>query len=96
MVWGIQSVVPLLALLGYGILLALVARQGLRKRVLRFFAFYLLAMLVWSFGAFMMYMAPSSIVLWNRVMLGGVIAMPLALCGFTRAFLDRRQHEWSA
>jgi len=95
MVWGIQSVVPLIALLCCGVLLALVARQGLRRKVVRFFAFYLLAMLVWSLGAFMMYMDTSHVVLWNRVMLGGLTGMPLALFGFTRDLLKIREHQWS-
>jgi PAS domain S-box-containing protein len=93
--WGSQSIVPLIAFLCYGALLALVVTEGLYRPVIRFFTFYLLTMLVWSFGAFMMYMNPPNVVLWNRVMLGGLLGMPAALFGFTRAFLHAgRQARW--
>jgi len=94
MYWGIPTAIPLIALVCYGALLFITARQGLKKTVNRFFAMYLLSMLVWSLGAFMMYVDAPSALFWNKVMLSGLMGMPLALFGFIRAFLLVKGRSW--
>jgi two-component sensor histidine kinase len=93
--WGIPTAIPLIAFVCYGALLLITARQGLRKTVNRSFALYLLSMLVWSLGAFMMYIDTRNAFLWNRVMLSGIVGMPVALFGFVRAFLAVKGQAWS-
>jgi GAF domain-containing protein len=93
--WSISIAIPLIALTCYGALLFITARQGLARTVSRFFALYLLSMLVWSFGTFMMRVAASDALFWNKVMLGGLMGMPLAFFGFVRAFLMiKGQRRW--
>ena len=86
---------PLLALLSYITILVIVLRHGIRSRLRRFFALFLLSMAVWSFGSLMMRLNPSRIEFWNKVLLaGGTVTMPLALFGFVQAFLDQRRDRW--
>ncbi|MGA9349194.1 MAG: HD domain-containing phosphohydrolase [Anaerolineae bacterium] len=95
MYWGISIAIPLIALTCYGALLFITARQGLERTVNRFFALYLLSMLVWSFGTFMMRVAADDVLFWNKVMLGGLMGMPLAFFGFVRVFLMiKGQRRW--
>ena len=94
MYWGIPTAIPLIALVCYGALLFITGRQGLKKAIYRFFALYLLSMLVWSLGAFMMYIDAPNALLWNKVMLGGLLGMPVVLFGFVRAFLPVEGQAW--
>jgi len=75
-------------------LLFITARQGLKKTVNGLFALYLLSMLVWSLGAFMMYVDSPNALLWNKVMLSGFVGMPVAFFGFIRAFLLLKGQAW--
>jgi hypothetical protein len=84
----------LLALLSYAILLVSVLRRAVRSRLYRFFALYLLVMVVWSFGSAMMRLDPDLILLWNKVMSSGAIVMPLAFFGFVQMFLDEKRDRW--
>jgi two-component sensor histidine kinase len=92
--WGIPTVIPLMALVCYGPLLLITVRQGLEKQVNRFFVLYLLTMIVWSFGAFMMYVDAPNALFWNKVMLSGLVGMPVAFFGFIRAFLLVKGQAW--
>jgi len=92
--WGIRSAIPLIALVCYAALLWVTARHGLRKAINRFFALYLLSILVWSFGAVMMYLDPQRILFWNRVMLSGLVGMPLTFFAFVRGFLRLERRPW--
>jgi len=92
--WGIPTAIPLIALVCYGALLFITARQGLKKTVNGLFALYLLSMLVWSLGAFMMYVDVRNALLWNKVMLSGFVGMPVAFFGFIRAFLLLKGQAW--
>ncbi|MBM3135969.1 MAG: hypothetical protein FJZ89_11945, partial [Chloroflexi bacterium] len=94
MYWGIRSAIPLIALVCYAALLWVTARHGLRKAINRFFALYLLSILVWSFGAVMMYLDPQRILFWNRVMLSGLVGMPLTFFAFVRGFLRLERRPW--
>lgn len=94
MYWGIPTAIPLIALVCYGALLVITARQGPERAINRFFALYLLSMLVWSLGAFMMYVDAPNALFWNKVMLSGLLGMPVALFGFVRAFLLMEGRAW--
>ena len=94
MSWAIAAAIPLIAFISYAILLLLIGRQGFRTRSSRFFALYLLSMLVWSLGALMMYVDPRRVVAWNKVMLSGAVVMPAAFYGFVLAFLQKKIRRW--
>ena len=94
MSWVIPTAIPFIALLSYGALLFITFRQGFQKRVHRLFTIYLTAMLVWSFGALLMYLDSPSAILWNRVMLSGLVAMPLTVFAFVRGFLRLERSPW--
>jgi len=86
--------IPSLALLSYAILLIIVLRRDLRSRLYRFFGLYLLAMAAWSFGSLMMRLDSDRILLWNKVLSGGAIVMPLAFFGFVQTFLGEQRDRW--
>jgi len=86
------TLTPLLALLCYAVLLALVFPRARRYRLCRFFALYLVSMAVWSLGSAMMRLDPVHILFWNKVLNGGAVIMPFAFLGFVQAFLGE-EHD---
>ena len=91
MPWSLTTfgVISGAALLCYAVLLVLTLHNGLGRRVDRYFAAYLGSMAVWSLGALMMYADPADALAWNRVMLSGVVVMPLVFYGFVQGFRGR-------
>ncbi|MFN2186390.1 MAG: PAS domain S-box protein [Anaerolineae bacterium] len=85
------TLTPLLALLSYAVLLALVFARARRYRLYRFFALYLFSMAIWSLGSAMMRLDPSHILFWNKVLTGGAVIMPWAFYGFVQAFLGEEK-----
>ncbi len=81
------------ALVCYAVLLLITVRNGLQQRTHRYFALYLGGMMVWSFGALMMYVAPADAQFWNQVMMSGVAVTPLAFYGFVQGFLGRSARD---
>jgi len=83
---------PGLALLAYFSLAGLVFYRAARSRLRATFLLFLLSMGIWSFGSMMMRLDPSRIKYWNMLlMIGGPVAMPLALFTFVQDFLDHRR-----
>ena len=84
------------ALVCYSVLLLIVLRRDTRSRVYRHFALYLLCMIVWSFAAFMIFagIGIRDALFWNRVMLIGSAAMPVAFFGFVQEYVGKRQKRW--
>jgi len=80
------SLVPALALILYSFLVLVTWRHGLEDKVNQRFILYLLSMMIWSLGALMMYLDRSRAPAWNRVMMIGVVVMPLAFYSFVHAF----------
>ncbi len=50
--------------------------------------------MVWCLGALMIYVDQQHVVFWNRVMVGGLITVPLAFSGTLRAFLHIPVRKW--
>ena len=86
----VSSVVSGAALLSYALLLAFMVRNGLSRRTHRFFAAYLASMMLWSFGAVMMYADPADVVIWQKVLVAGTTLVPLTFYGFVRQFRGQR------
>jgi len=84
-------IISLVALLSYGGLVWGVLSSNLTSWIIRSFSLYLAAMIVWGFGAFMLFgnFSGTSPLFWTRVMLAGSMAAPIAFFGFTRAFVMR-------
>ncbi len=99
MISTITPIITCVALIYYSVLLFIILGQNLRSRVRLFFGLYLLAMMVWSFAAFMIFsgikITPSMDTLfWNRVLVVGSIAMPIAFFCFVEAFLMLDRGLW--
>jgi signal transduction histidine kinase len=93
---NVSALVSLVALVCYGVLLFITVRQDVRSRLNRFFDLYLLSMIVWSFGSFMIFanFGVKDTLFWNRFMTVGSTGMPVAFFGFVQIFLRRRQRIW--
>ncbi len=89
-----STVISFIALIVYSGLLFILLRQNIRSKVRFFFGLYLASMIIWSFSSLMIFTTPDigAVLFWNRFLLIGSIAMPIALFGFVEAFLgiDRR------
>jgi len=85
---------PLLAMVGYIVLLGIVVHAGVRSRLRRFSAFFLFTMAIWSFGSSMLRLDPPDIVFWYKILIVGSVIMPWALLCFTRAYLGLPQDRW--
>lgn len=91
---GLPAAIPVIGLVGYAGLLIVVLRRGLQTPLFRAFAAYLLSMLVASVGALGMFIDPQRALLWNKVMLGGLVTMPMAFYTFVRIFLGGVGGDW--
>jgi diguanylate cyclase (GGDEF)-like protein len=93
---SISMVISILAFIFYATLFWIVVSQNNEKRISRYFGIYLVTMAVWSFGSLMIFIAPqdSHILFWNRFMLIGSTAMPVAFFGFVQIFLMRKAQPW--
>lgn len=90
------SSAPIAALILYSFLLVITWRHGIEKRLNQRFIFYLLSMVVWSLGALMMYLDRFRAPFWNKIMVMGIVLMPIAFFGFVQAFRgDRGYHRFT-
>ena len=83
--------IPLLSLVCYSVLLAIVVRRLGRDRVRRSFSVYLATMILWSFASFLMHanvglLSPLG---WNRLVVLGNTAMPITVFSFVRVFVGK-------
>ncbi|KAA3645693.1 MAG: diguanylate cyclase [Chloroflexi bacterium] len=88
--------VALAALIAYSSLLVLLVWRQNLNRVQTHFAYYLLAMIIWSFGSFMTRVNTGfgTPLFWNRFMILGSMAMPLAFFAFVQTLLMRQRSNW--
>lgn len=92
----IPTIISVIALIYYSALLLIVIRQDIRPRLRLYFGLYLGSMIIWSFSAFMIFMqiGPFDTLVWNRMLIVGSMAMPLAFFGFVQAFLMKERKTW--
>jgi hypothetical protein len=85
------AIVPLIAFIGYIVLIFLTARQGLDKQVNRLFIGYLVLLLMWSFGSFMAYanFPFMSTYFLNTFLIVSAFIGSVALFHFVRVFLNK-------
>ncbi len=91
-----STIIALVALIYYSALMVFILRQDIRDRVRLFFSLYLLSMIIWSLSAFMIFsdLGLMTTVFWNRVLVVGSMAMPVAFFGFVQAFLMQDRQRW--
>jgi two-component sensor histidine kinase/uncharacterized membrane protein len=96
MVLNASALISLAAMVCYSALLLIGVKQDLRSRVNRSFGVYLLSMIIWSFGSLMIFadLKVLNALFWNRFMLIGSTAMPIAFFGFVQVFLAKEQKRW--
>ncbi|MDY6907824.1 MAG: GAF domain-containing protein [Chloroflexota bacterium] len=84
-----SALVPLIAFLGFIVLIVLVGRQSWRKRVNQLFIWYASLLAAWSFGSFMVY-AKAGILnpfFWNSFLLIFLMTASVAFFHFVRVYL---------
>ncbi len=90
------TIISLTALIFYSILLAVILTRDVRNRLRQSFVVYLISMIVWSFGSFMLFseIHIGDVLFWNRFMVVGSMLMPIAFCRFVQEFLMRDWRKW--
>lgn len=94
--FNLSATVSFIALLLYCVLLVIVIRQVAKSHLHLSFAIYLITMVIWSFGSFMIFadLGLFSTLFWNRFMLIGSLGMPVAFFGFAQTFLMKDRRTW--
>ncbi len=83
------TIISFFALIIYSVLLFIIVKQDIRSRIRFYFSLFLVSMIIWSFSSLMIFVntGVGNPLFWNRFMLIGSIAMPIAFFGFVHAFL---------
>src|SRR5450759_98405 len=91
-----SSFISLIALTFYGDLFSIVISRNFVNKISRFLGLYLVTMIVWSFGSFMIFadFSGTNILFWNRFMVIGSTGMPIAFFSFLQVYLKRGSHPW--
>ena len=85
--------IPLISFICYCVLLTIII--GSRKnRIVRYYAVYIIAMIVWSLGSFVMRTDfPPSTLFWNRILCVGLISMPIIFYHFTLVLTETKNQK---
>lgn len=82
-------IIPFICFSCYCILLIVLLGSRKKNKVAKYYTFYIIAMIVWSFGSFIMrtniYPGP---LFWNRILCVGLISMPVIFYHFTLVLTD--------
>ena len=80
----------------YCVLLVIVVRRDIKSRLHLSFAIYLVSMVIWSLGSFMIFadLGFLSTLFWNRFLVIGSMGMPVAFFGFAQNFLMKDRRTW--
>lgn len=91
-----STVISSIALLFYAGLLLIVNLRSGKSRLNMYFSLYLATMLVWSLGSLMIFAGLPLVdtTFWNRFMVIGSTAMPVAFFGFVQVYLMRDRSRW--
>jgi HD-GYP domain-containing protein (c-di-GMP phosphodiesterase class II) len=94
MYWNISTLITIVATVLYGVIFTLVVISKPFNRLKRIFAFYLLAMSVWSISAFLTVSGFGYVLAWFRVMTTGPLVMMLAMFFFVQSIFGLRR-KWA-
>ncbi len=95
MVWNLSTLIPLFALITYGMVLLVVATSRPPTPAKRAFRAYLLAMFFWSLAAFLILSGLGNTLFWFRLMIAAAVASMLAIFYFVQTFLALHR-PWAA
>lgn len=93
MLWNVNTIVPLIAVLLYGGLYLLVTYSRPRTESRRRFRWYLLSMASWSISALLILVDTSRATFWFRVMISSTLITMASLYSFTSTITEKR-HSW--
>lgn len=85
--------IPLVSFICYSILFMILL--GSRKsKIARYYTFYVISMIVWSFGSFIMRTNfPPGALFWNRILCTGLISMPVIFYQFTLVLTETNNQK---
>ncbi len=85
--------IPLISFICYTVLLMILL--GSRKsKIARYYTFYIISMIIWSFGSFIMRTDfPPGTLFWNRILCVGLISMPVIFYHFTLALTETNNQK---
>ncbi|HYF83392.1 MAG TPA: diguanylate cyclase [Clostridia bacterium] len=85
--------IPLVSFLFYTVLLMILL--GSRKsKIARYYTFYIVSMIIWSFGSFIMRTNfPPGALFWNRILCTGLISMPVVFYHFTLVLTETNNQK---
>jgi len=91
-----MALIPLIAFFCYWGLLIILLWRGFPRGEARVFALYLVVMIGWSIGSFMVHadLGVLGIPFWGKVLIGASTVMPITFYHFVRVFLGVRKYEW--
>ena len=95
MIFNLNTIIPVIATVLYVSLYILVAANKPQNNIRRRFRFYLLSMVFWSFGAFMVMVDYGNTTFWFRFMGAGGVASMIALFYFTQGVVHNPLRDWS-
>ena len=82
------NIIPLISFLLYGIILFIILTSN-RTRLSKSFSMYVVAMMIWSLGSFLMKTdTPPSSLFWNKILQIGFIFVPVLLLRFSYILTD--------
>ena len=92
--WDIDTLVPIFATIIYGVAFLMVALSRPLTQARLSFRWYLLAMMIWSLGALLLYLDQQRALFWFRTMSFAAIGSMVALFYFIQMILSR-QKQWA-
>ena len=95
MIFDMNTIIPLVAVVLYTFLFILVATSKSKNAMRRGFRWYLLSMLIWSISAFMVMANFGDTTFWFRLMTAGAIAAMITLFNFTQEVAHNPKKVWS-
>jgi putative nucleotidyltransferase with HDIG domain len=94
MLWSLNTLIPIFAILTYGIIFLVVALYRPQTQARKHFRVYLFSMLVWSICALLVFIDQEHAFLWFRMMIAAAVGSMLGLFHFIQTALDRR-YTWA-
>lgn len=90
---NISTIIPLISFILYGIILIIILTSN-RTKLARSFSFYVVAMIIWSLGSFLMKMnVPPGTFFWNKVLEVGYLLVPVLLLRFSYVLTDEYEKK---
>lgn len=85
---NLLNIIPLISFILYGIILVIIQTSN-RTRLSHTFSLYVIAMMIWSLGSFLMKTdVPPSSLFWNKVLQVGFVSVPVLLLRFSYHLTD--------